>query len=211
MESRVYDSSLPIIDFLRAAAGKQPTPGGGSVAALAGALASSMGEMVLNYSIGKKDLAAHDAKLTLLLKEFERARSLLLEFMIEDQDAYALLTSAKKAAAGKGDSDPAVAAALQACIQIPQSIGATAILILNLAEQATPICNKWLLSDLAVCAELATATARCAAYNVRVNLGDVSDQQRRAKVSAEVDVLIRHAVERIQRIIPAIWQRIDQP
>ena len=35
-------------------------PGGGSVAALAGALAAAMGEMVLNYSIGKKDLAAHE-------------------------------------------------------------------------------------------------------------------------------------------------------
>jgi formiminotetrahydrofolate cyclodeaminase len=208
MESRVYDSSLPIIDFLRAAAGKQPTPGGGSVTALVGALAASMGEMVLHYSVGKKDLLEHQPKLEELLKEFERARSLLLQFMVEDQHAYATLTSARKTSQGKGDSDPTFAAALLACIRIPQAIGATAIAILDFAEHATPICNKWLLSDLAVCAELATATARCAAYNVRINLNDLSDAAEKEKLMKETDLLIRHAVERVQRVLPAIWKRV---
>jgi len=58
-----------------------PAPGGGSVTALAGALAVSMGEMVLNYSIGKKDLAPHAAELQAALAEFGRARAMLLELM----------------------------------------------------------------------------------------------------------------------------------
>ena len=70
-------------------------------------------------------------------------------------------------------------------------------------------CNKWLLSDLAVCAELATATARCAAYNVRINLADLSDTKERAKLAREADELIRHAVERVTRVIPAIWKRVN--
>ena len=57
------DGSHSLNDFLTALAAKQPAPGGGSVAALAGALAAAMGEMVLNYSIGKKDLAAHEPTL----------------------------------------------------------------------------------------------------------------------------------------------------
>jgi len=207
MQSAVIDSSSSIADFLTAAAAKQSTPGGGSVTALAGALAASMGEMVLHYSVGKKDLHAHEAKLQMILKEFERARGLLLQLMVEDQGAFQLLTSARKAADGKGDSDPAFAAALLACIRIPQSVGATAIAILDLAEQAAPICNKWLLSDLAVCAELATAATRCAAYNVRINLNDVSDADEKARLAKDTDLMIQHAVQRVQRLLPAIWNR----
>ena len=55
----MFDASTSLDSFLTAAAAKKPTPGGGSVTALVGALAASMGEMVLNYSIGKKDLAAY--------------------------------------------------------------------------------------------------------------------------------------------------------
>ena len=57
------DANASLNDFLNAAAAKQPAPGGGSVAALAGALAASMGEMVLNYSVGKKSLVAHEPEL----------------------------------------------------------------------------------------------------------------------------------------------------
>ena len=52
----MHDEKNTIEEFLNAAAAKQPAPGGGSVTALVGALAASMGEMVINYSIGKKDL-----------------------------------------------------------------------------------------------------------------------------------------------------------
>jgi formiminotetrahydrofolate cyclodeaminase len=66
----MHDASLPITVFLDAAAAKQPTPGGGSIAALAGALAASMGEMVLNYSVNKKDLQSHRRELEAALGEF---------------------------------------------------------------------------------------------------------------------------------------------
>ena len=54
-----YDAKTSLSDFLDATAAKQPAPGGGSVTALCGALAAAIGEMVLNYSIGKKGLEAH--------------------------------------------------------------------------------------------------------------------------------------------------------
>ena len=130
-----------------------------------------MGEMVLNYSVGKKDLVAHEPKLREALAELGRARAMLIELLVEDQLAFEKLTAARKACNNAGDKDPAFAAALLACIRIPQSIGATAAAILELAQRVTPIVNKYLLSDLAVCAELAMATVRCAAYNVRRESG----------------------------------------
>ena len=50
------DQTNTLADFLDATAARQPTPGGGAVTALAGVLAAAIGEMVLNYSVGKKGL-----------------------------------------------------------------------------------------------------------------------------------------------------------
>src|ERR1700722_824589 len=110
----MYNRSSRIDHFLDAAASRQPTPGGGSVAALAGALAAAMGEMVLNYSVGKKDLAAHEPKLREALAELGRARAMLIELLVEDQLAFEKLTGARKACNNAGDKDPAFAAALLA-------------------------------------------------------------------------------------------------
>jgi formiminotetrahydrofolate cyclodeaminase len=202
------DKSQSVESFLSAAAAKQPAPGGGSVTALVGALAASMGEMVVNYSIGKRDLAAHDAAFREALAELTRARSLLLELMAEDQGAFAALTAARKACNNAGDRDPAFAAALLLCIRIPQSIGATATAILELCDRLAPIANQYLLSDLAVSAELATAAARCAAYNVRVNLADVSDARERKRFDDQCDQEVQRAVELVKQVMPTIWKRL---
>jgi len=92
----LHDQTTSIEKFLEAAAAKQPTPGGGSVAALAGALAAAMGEMVVNYSVGKKGLEAHSVKLQSALAVFHRGREMMLGFMAEDQAAYEALTAARK-------------------------------------------------------------------------------------------------------------------
>src|SRR3954454_12967740 len=92
----MYDQSHTIDAFLTAAAAKQPAPGGGSVTALAGALAASMGEMVVNYSLGKKNLAPHQPALTASLKELTNARNVLLMLMAEDQAAYEAMTALRK-------------------------------------------------------------------------------------------------------------------
>src|SRR5437764_5937929 len=93
--AEMYDSKQTIDSFLEATAARQPTPGGGSVTALAGALAAALGEMVINYSLGKKDLEAFAGELRPAQAEFAKARQLLLALMIEDQAAYEALKSAR--------------------------------------------------------------------------------------------------------------------
>ena len=196
----MHDSSHTISAFLDAAAAKQPTPGGGSIAALAGALAASMGEMVLNYSVNKKDLQAHRAALDSALGEFHRARQLLLGLMVEDQAAYTALTDARKQGGG-----PAFDVALLASIRVPQAVGATAIALLEISTRIVDKVNHHLLSDLAVCADLAVATARCASYNIRANLSDVMDDAERDRFAHSAIDLVSHAVQLVRELSPRIW------
>jgi methenyltetrahydrofolate cyclohydrolase len=190
----LIDGSATIDDFLSATAARQPTPGGGAVAALTGALAAALGEMVLNYSVGKKDLAAHDAELKVALAEFTTARRLLLGLMAEDQAAYAALTAAKKQ-----PQSPEFAAALGACLSAPQAVAATGVALLDLCDRLADKVNPHLLSDLAICADLSMAVVRASMHNVRINLTDVTDAARRTTIEQSSAKILAHATEIIQR------------
>jgi formiminotetrahydrofolate cyclodeaminase len=131
--------------------------------------------------------------------------------MTEDQYAYEALTAAKKLP----ESSPARQAdfdvSLLACIRVPQAMGAAALAILVLADSLVDKVNHYLLSDLAVCCELAMATVRCAVYNVRANLPDVADPGDRTKIEHTAAQLIAHATPLVQRAVPRIWARHTKP
>jgi formiminotetrahydrofolate cyclodeaminase len=206
----MYDQTTPIGQFLDAAAAKQPTPGGGSVTALAGALAASMGEMVVNYSIGKKDLEPYVGELKPALAEFHRARQMLAQLMAEDQQAYADLTAARKLPENSPQRADKLRAALTACIRAPQAMAATAAAVIELCDRIVNFVNPWLLSDLAVCADLSMATVRCAVYNVRVNVGEVVDESERQRIESTTFEILSRAGKLIQQVSPRIWSRHRQ-
>ncbi len=205
----MYDKNVTIQQFVEAAAAKKPTPGGGSISALCGALSAAMGEMVVNYSIGKKDLAAYEGELRPALERLHKARTLLLELMVEDQTAFTALSAAKKLPPGP-ERDSQFTAALLAAIRTPEAIGAAAVAVLRITDQIINFVNYYLLSDLAVCADLAMATTRCSVYNVRVNLPDVTEPADRQRIESTMGQLLSHAATLIQGIGPRIWARHAQ-
>ena len=203
----MMDSRSTLEEFLHAAARKQPTPGGGSVAALAGALAAAMGEMVLNYSVGKKSLAEHEPALRDALAEMTRARMLLLGLMVEDQAAYEALTAARKLPDTSPTRQRDFDVALLASVRVPQAIGAAGLAMLELADSIVDKVNAYLLTDLAVCCELSMATVRCALCNIRANLPDLVDSRDRTSVEASAQHLLTEATKAVQRVVPRIWAR----
>jgi len=202
-----YDANTPIGTFLDAAAAKQPTPGGGSVTALVGAFAAAMGEMTVNYSVGKKGLEAHQDQLRASLAELHRARQLLMGLMAEDQQAYAALTAAKKLPEGSPERENNFAVALLACVRVPQAMGAACTAILERCDAIVGTVNFYLLSDLAVCADLAMAATRCSVYNVRVNLAELTDAAERDRIETATERVLLHASSVIQRVSSRIWER----
>ena len=205
-----YDASTTIAEFLQATASKQPTPGGGSVAALTGALAAAIGEMTVQYSLGKKGLEAFEGELRPAQQEFERARQLLLDLMVEDQNAYQALTAVRKLAEDSAQRRSEYPVALLASIRTPESIAATAVATLELCDRVINFINFYLLSDLAVCADLSMATVRCAVYNVRANLSSVTDAADRQRIESTVSQMLSRAAVLIQRVGPRIWERHGQ-
>jgi len=205
----MFDNKTSIEDFVAATAARQPAPGGGSVTALVGALAAALGEMVLNYSVGKKGLEAHQADLKSALGELSRARTMLLGFMVEDQAAYETLSAIRKLPPDSPERKTKMAPALLACIRIPEAVAATGVAILQRCDTLVDQVNPHLLSDLAVCADLAMAAIRCAIYNVRVNISALDDPRDRTAVETTVGQILSHALLLIQRVAPRIWNRAE--
>jgi formiminotetrahydrofolate cyclodeaminase len=194
--------------LLSSIAAKQPTPGGGAVAAMVGALAAAIGEMALNYSVGRKATAAEDPQFTAAINELVRAREVMLELMIEDQEAFAALTAAKQLE----ESDPRRASqyalAVELCVAVPQTIATTGLALLRLADRVADHANRWLLSDLAVCVELAMATIRSAQHSVRINLPELP-VDRRSKIATACDEQLKTSVEIVNRVMPRIAARLS--
>jgi formiminotetrahydrofolate cyclodeaminase len=195
----MHDATTTLSEFLAAASAKQPTPGGGAVAALAGALAAAMGEMVLNYSVGKKDLAAHSGHNAQTVRELTAIRHDLLRLMVKDQAAFAELTAAKKAGE---DSLPLV----RICVDVPRAISRHAIRTLELAIAVAPTSNPFLLSDLAVCGECAMAALRSGLHSAAANLGDILEPER-STTSNDLEAVRVEGVRLIQQLTSAIAAR----
>lgn len=178
---------------LDAIAARTPTPGGGATAAITGALAAAQARMVVAYSIGKKSLAEHEPVLRDADARLARSREALMGLAAEDAEAFALVQELTRLPAGDRRREAELPAAVEAATRVPLVAAAGCVAIVRLARDIAPICNAYLLSDLAIAAILADGAARASAENVRVNLPALAEHagaEKADEASAEIGRLL---------------------
>jgi methenyltetrahydrofolate cyclohydrolase len=193
-------AATPLRDVLASLAAKTPTPGGGASACIAGALAAAQAEMVVAYSLGKKNLTEHQPRLAAAQAALARARAVLLELAEEDAAAYAEMNELGRLL----ETDPrrmeGYAGAVQRCVQVPTAALAACSNMLRLLDELTGITNRHLRSDLAIAAVLAEAAARACDWNVRINLAAAGAVDWAPRVVAETKQELADAAERAARV-----------
>jgi formiminotetrahydrofolate cyclodeaminase len=185
-------SNKSIQMFLDELASAEPVPGGGTVAALSGALGASLVAMVCRLTIGKKNYEAVSAEMQTILSRAEALQRELTDWMQADTDAYARVMDAyklpKTTEAEKAARTQAIQAALQHAAEVPLRVAECCAEVLTLARVVVEKGNPNATSDGGVGALMAHAGLRGAAYNVLINLGGIRDdafaQERRARVTA---------------------------
>lgn len=165
-----------IRQFTAATADKTPTPGGGSVAGVVGALATSLGEMALAFTRGKKKYAEHEAFHAHLAERLAKARAMFFDLVADDVSAYTLYQTAMTQE-DSHEKNEAVQLATAAAIDVPRETAKLALAVLEDLKELQPRSNPWLMTDLLAAGALAAAVARLCDYNVRVNLKQVADRQ----------------------------------
>ena len=183
--------AMPVSEFVACTAAKTPTPGGGSIAGVAGALGTALGEMALNFTRGKKKFADHEAFHARLGERLERARGMFQDLVADDVQAYQLYQQATRQDDGP-EKDEAVQLATAAAIHVPRETAKLALAIMDDMKALADKCNPYLITDLIAAGALLAATVRLSDYNVRVNVPNLTDKAAAADIKqASADDLTR--------------------
>ncbi|HVZ93797.1 MAG TPA: cyclodeaminase/cyclohydrolase family protein [Phycisphaerales bacterium] len=185
--------------LLDAIAARTPTPGGGAAAAMAGELACALASMVVNYSIGRKDLAAHETELRAALATLAIERSAMEHLAAEDARAYGEMNEAMQLPKGSPERPGRLAEAALAATRPPMDVLRRSVALLELFEELCTITNRNLRSDLAIAAVLAESAGRSAAWNIRANLPSLERAEADA-IGQGTDKLLRLAGEKARVI-----------
>jgi formiminotetrahydrofolate cyclodeaminase len=185
-------------------AGSSATPGGGSAAALAGAMGAALLNMVCNLTIGKKQFASVEDELRGVLEEAEALRRQLTSLADADTRAFERVMAAyrlpKETEEERATHQAAIQRALQAATQVPLETAAACATVVKLTARVIAKVNPNVLSDAGTAALLAEAGLRGAQLNVGINLASIRDPdfvQEKQKHLAQVLSGVTQEKERV--------------
>jgi glutamate formiminotransferase/formiminotetrahydrofolate cyclodeaminase len=157
-----------------------PAPGGGSTAALCGALSASLTAMVSNLTVGKKGYEEVQSQVKELAVKAQSLKDELLKAIDLDTLAFNKVMSAgrmpKKTEEQKAEREKAIEAASQEATRVPFQVLETCVAAIQLAKEIVLCGNKNSISDAGVAALSAQTGAEGAYYNVIINLPGILDQ-----------------------------------
>jgi glutamate formiminotransferase/formiminotetrahydrofolate cyclodeaminase len=192
LEPKIRAAEGPTLDgWLDDLAGGAPAPGGGSAAALAGALAGALVAMVARLTLGRKAYSAVQARVAEILAEAEALRSQLRRLADEDAVAYSRVSAAYKRPKDSPARSRAVDEALVGAAQTPLAMARGAVRLVALAREIGTIGNRNANSDARVAEALARAALAGAVENVKVNVGSLSEPGLGKSLLQEAEGLAR--------------------
>ncbi len=202
----------PLQQFLNELASAEPIPGGGSVAALGGALAASLLAMVCHLTIGKKGYEAVQDEIEGLLAQIEPFQSKFRELMQADIDAYSDVMNAYRLPKTSPEEQARRARTIQDALKrasdVPLRVAEECNALIELARPVAEKGNKNATSDAGVGSLIAEASLRGAALNVSINLASIKDQEFVAAHRDRIAELARRAAQANDEILQIVEGRM---
>lgn len=204
---------VPITEFLDQLATKEPVPGGGSVAAVSGAMAAGLISMVCSLTLGKKKYAEVEDEIRGLMDRSESLRRELQELADADVEAFRRLSAAYKlpreTTADIAIRRDAIQKATRIATDVPLRAAQAAAAILPLCSPAAQKGNSAAVSDVGVAVLLAQAAVRSALLNVEINLNSLEDQFYVRETRAEVAKLTATLHEDTEAVMALVNQQLQ--
>jgi glutamate formiminotransferase / formiminotetrahydrofolate cyclodeaminase len=207
-------AKMNLREFCNETLSDSPAPGGGSVAALMGALGASLGGMVANLSAGKR---GWDDKLQYFSDWAVKAQQLkdeLLSLVDEDTAAFNKVMDAfalpKKAAEEKAARAVAIEQATKYAAEVPLKVMETASKSYDLLAEMTERGNPASVSDVGVGALATRACVEGAALNVRINLAQLKDEKFKGVLEEKVRSVCAHSVAKFKEISQTVESKLGK-
>ena len=201
--------------FLDDLASSSPTPGGGSVAALAGALGAALISMVCSLTIGKKKYAAVEGEMKAIRAPSEELRKKFASLVERDATAFNKVMEAYALPKETDDQKALRAAAVQAGTKeaalVPLEVMKHCIDAHALAQEAAAKGNENSVSDAGVSAIMIHAACESAALNVRINLRGINDTEFVGWKTEELDSLLKTSRVMLEETQEIVERKIRRP
>ncbi|OPZ84948.1 MAG: Methenyltetrahydrofolate cyclohydrolase [bacterium ADurb.Bin429] len=205
----------PVQSYLDALASGDSTPGGGSAAALSGALGAALLCMSARFTVGREKYAAFEPAAQAVLDEADSLRPKLEALVEEDAAAYGNYRAASSMPKGTDDEKAKRRAALQEATkvsaQVPMAICRYTYRLLELAPALAENCNPYLVSDVVVATHMALCAFRSALINIRMNLGALEDQAFVTAMQNELAPMIAGASALAQDALQKAYAAMNLP
>ncbi len=208
----VHDGPLvgmKVADFIDEVSRDTPAPGGGSIAAMAGALGSALASMVVNLSIGKGEFDPRYDELCQLAERAQSVKDDLVRAVDADTEAFNEVITGLRMAKDTPEQlalrSKAIQAGYKLATEVPLRTAELCGEVLNLCQSVADIGNKAVMSDAGVGALMAYAGVQSAIHNVRINLPHTKDEAFIHKMKAELDRLLAES----KAICEAIQQQVE--
>ena len=185
--------NMSINEFAKIVASESPVPGGGSIAALCGALSAALSEMVANLTVGKKKYADCKEEMTEIITEASLLKEKLLNYIEEDSLAYNKVVEAyklpKESEEEKAFRILKIEEGLKIAASVPLKVAETSFEIFPLVEAVVERGNKSSVTDALVGAMMARTGVLSAVLNIRINLDSIKDDEFVKELKAKADFL----------------------
>lgn len=207
-------AELTVKEFLDKVAGSDPVPGGGSVAALNGAVASALTAMVAGLTIGKKGYEEHEELMKHISRLSIRQQELFVEYIDRDSEAYDHVFGCFKLPKSTDEEKAARSAAIQEATRfaalVPMQVARNACelmeIIADVAAFRQSECHYGRMCSHDGCRSAVLG----ALLNVRINLGSLKDKTFVDELKREADHLEQLACMREKELLEVVNQELNQ-
>jgi methenyltetrahydrofolate cyclohydrolase len=202
-----------IDEFLERLASGDPTPGGGSAAAIMGAMGAALVSMVCSVSIGKKGYEAVESEMRAVRAQSETLRLRLAAMVAEDVAAFDGLMAAYKLPKESQDDKTRRADAIQSSLrratEVPLDCARVCAEVIGLARRAGEHGYRGVISDAGVGVLAAASAARSAALNVFINAPALKDRQFAQASIDELEKLLDFGIAESEAVYALVRKKLE--
>jgi formiminotetrahydrofolate cyclodeaminase len=186
---------LSVQEFIAELSSGNPTPGGGSVAALCGALGAALSTMVANLTVDREKYGQTRKSMEEVRMTAATLSTRFLALMQEDSDTYQKVMAAfelpRETDAQKASRQTVIEEAMKKAAAVPLETLRASEELIRVARDAVRGGNPNAITDAAAAVQLANTTAVVASYNVQINISRINDQAFVAKCEKEVAEILK--------------------
>jgi glutamate formiminotransferase/formiminotetrahydrofolate cyclodeaminase len=204
----------PTFDFVDEVSRDTPAPGGGSVAALAGALGGALASMVANLAVGTggSDDAYH--ALCSIAERAQGVKDSLVRAVDEDTQAFDAVLTGMRMPQDTEEERAARTAAMQEGYKeatlVPLTTAERCLHAMSLCQEMSELAPSTMISDVGSGALLAHAGLKSAIYNVRINLPSITDEGFHEEVRTRMESLLGDAADLADRVEAKVEEALDR-